>query len=423
MIGDTLKRRFRDHLVGERGRFVFEPQRSVDLPPLSRIDLYVHIPFCRSLCPFCPYNRVPYREDLRAPYLGALLAEADAYRSRLGAVEIGSVYIGGGTPTTMLDELGALLRHLRKRFVVEGPVAVETLPSDLDAKNLAKLRAYGVELLSIGVQSFDDRFLKRLGRGYRADILAPAITRALAAGFDTVNLDLMFALPGQSIDDALSDLHRAIDLGADQVTLYPLLTFPYTAVGEHLKLQAVRFPDLQMRRRMYRALHHAALARGLNRISVWGFRRGTVPRFSSVTRDDYVGLGAGAGSCLPGMFYFNTFSVPEYVRSCLAGELPLALRMTMTPAMANWSWLYWRLYETAIPKEGLAHRFPHHADVRWMGRLARVLGLLEDAGDRYELTERGAFWIHLLQNHFVLNDIDAVWTRAMKDPWPERIAL
>lgn len=416
-------REIRDHLVGEGGCYVFEPQRSVDLPAVARIDLYLHVPFCRSLCPYCPYNRILYDKAQIAPYLAAVLAEIDTYHALLGQVEIGSVYIGGGTPTTMLDEMGRIFEHLRKRFLVTGEIAVETIPSDLDDENLYKLKELGINLLSIGVQSFDDHYLKSIGRNYKADILEPVITKAISAGFDTVNLDMMFALPGQTTGEALADLKRAFKLGAEQVTLYPLFTFPYSAVSKHMDCQCVMFPKLSVRRNMYRALHDYALAQGFSRISVWGFKQGNVPRFSSVTRNYYIGLGAGSGSCLPGMFYFNTFSVSEYTRTSVEGNLPVALKMDMTSAMEHYYWLYWRLYDTYVPKHELSRIFKDDVKIKRMLMLARGLGMLIEEEDRYVLTERGSFWIHLLQNQYVINYIDKVWSMAMKEPWPGRIEL
>lgn len=416
-------RALRDFLVGERDQFVFEPRHTVSLPDVASVDVYIHIPFCHSLCPYCPYNRVLYEPVEADAYIAALHCEIDRYAETLGDIGIGSVYIGGGTPTTVIDKLGGLVRHLRERFRHDGLVAVETTPEDLDAVNTAKLRETDIDLLSIGVQSFDDRYLKFLGRRHRSDILAPVIERALAAGFDSVNLDLMFALPGQTTDEALSDLDAALLLGAEQVTLYPLFTFPYSAVGQHLRLANVDFPKLGARRRMYRAIHQHALANGFEPVSVWGFRKGQTTRFSSVTRDDYIGLGAGAATCLPGTFYFNTFSITEYTERCATRASPVSLQMDMSAVMASLYWLYWRLYETRVPKIGFEQRFADDAKLRWLLRLALHLHLIAETGDEYVLTESGAFWIHLMQNYYVLNYIDKVWTRSMREAWPGRIEL
>ena len=423
MSAEWLRRAIRDFLIREPRRFVFEPPRSLELPQVSSADLYIHVPFCKSLCPYCPYNRVLYDAARVPPYIKAMHAEIDRYFSLLGAVEVDSIYIGGGTPTTILDELGPILEHIRRRFRHRGIIAVETTPDDLDSENLCKLRALGVNLLSIGVQSFDDRYLRLIGRKYRASILRPVISNALSAGFNAVNLDLMFALPGQTTDEALADLDTALNLGVKQVTVYPLFTFPYAAAGRHLQLQQVAFPKLSTRRQMYKAIHNDAIAHGLNRVSVWGFKKDDADRFSSVTRNHYIGIGAGAGTHLPGLFYFNTFSVAEYIRSCSENVLPVALQMSMNSEVERFFWLYWRLYETSIPKDGFARLFATDMRLKSLLSLARGLHLLTDNGNSYVLTERGSFWIHLLQNYYILNYIDKVWATSMRDPWPARVEL
>jgi oxygen-independent coproporphyrinogen-3 oxidase len=142
-----------------------------------------------------------------------------------------------------------------------------------------------------------------------------------------------------------------------------------------------------------------------------------------VTRDDYIGLGAGAGSHLEGVFYFNTFSVPEYIAAANGRDLPVALQAGLSPAMQDFYWLYWRLYETFVPGPELRQHFGNDARIRWMFRLGKALGMLVEQDGGYSLTERGAFWIHLMQNHYILNYVDKVWSRAMKTPWPGRIEL
>ena len=156
----------RDRVIGEKGRFVFEPRRLLQLPKISRADAYIHIPFCRSLCPYCPYNRIRYEKRRADAYLEALLSEIDAYGDALGRIDLGSVYIGGGTPTTMLHDLGRILDRLKQRFRLTGAIAIETIPSDLDNHALQELKDIGIGLLSIGVQSFDDHYLKLIGRNY-----------------------------------------------------------------------------------------------------------------------------------------------------------------------------------------------------------------------------------------------------------------
>lgn len=124
MVIEWMTKTVRRWLVGKDDSFVFEPMGPKKLPSIEKADLYLHIPFCKSLCPYCPYNRIAYDKTLVKPYLNAVLAEIDAYYDRLGDIVIGSVYIGGGTPTTLIDELGVMLEHIHKRFKVTGDIAI-----------------------------------------------------------------------------------------------------------------------------------------------------------------------------------------------------------------------------------------------------------------------------------------------------------
>lgn len=409
--------------MGAGQDFRFRPARDIPLDVVGPVGLYIHIPFCKSLCPYCPYHRIAYREDLVAPYVSALMVEADEYARRLGRVEVNSIYIGGGTPTLLLRELGKLLENLRRRFNVTGDVCIEVHPGHAPDAVLDELIAQGVGLVSLGVQSFNDRHLQAIGRSYPSAVLRPAVERVLARPFKSVNVDLMFALPGQRVGDLLDDLQAATSTGVGQVTAYPLLTFPYTSVGEFRRLRRVRLPNVARRRGMYRAIHDHFAAEGYERVSVWGFKRDGLPRYSSVTRDHYIGLGAGAGSCLPDGFHLNTFPVESYLAACEPGRLPVALRMEFTEAMSRWLWLYWRMYDTYVPRDGLTAFGAERAKAERLLSTLRGLDMCTEEPDGYRLTQRGAFWVHLLQNHFVLDGISKVWQAARNVPWPDAVGI
>lgn len=423
MITDLVTRIIRTILVGKEQKFVLTKVKDIVIPPLTSIDLYIHIPFCRNRCPYCPYNRIEYDQKLVGPYTRAVLSEIEQYRSRLGNINISSIYIGGGTPTTMIDELGLVLKSLREKFTITGDICIETSPGDLNEDIVQKLKGFGVALLSVGVQSFNNKFLKILGRNYDTDKACSAVNIATASNFKSVNVDLMFALPGQTLDDLLRDLNEAVRVKADQVTVYPLFTFPYSSVGRYLKIRRLKMPNLFKRREMYRAIHNFFIDNGYRRVSVWGFMKGSSPRYSSVTRDSYIGIGAGAGSMLPGAFYLNTFSVKDYTEAASAGELPIALSMDVTPGLRKHYWLYWRFYDTYIDLKEFHGVFGGSIKWRVIFNLIRLIGFSKKNRNRIGLTEKGAFYIHLLQNYFILNYIDRVWSAAMKEPWPGKVAI
>ncbi|MCJ7510409.1 MAG: coproporphyrinogen III oxidase family protein [Dehalococcoidia bacterium] len=418
-------RAIRRYLVGADQRWVFEPPPQGWMPPrLERTSLYLHVPFCRNCCPYCPYNRIPYDPALVEPYTQAAIAEVDWWADTIGPAEIKSVYIGGGTPTLALDSIARVLRRVRERFRLTGDICIETNPADVDNETVQQLHAAGVALVSLGVQSFHPRHLAVLGRSYSPTVAEQALALLAESGFASINADLMFALPGQTASDLTADLARAAQLGANQLTTYPLFTFPYTSVGKYLRLTAVRMPDLRTRRAHYRAIGRWCAQHGFERVSVWGFKRDGVPRYSSVTRDGYIGIGPGAGSHLPDGFVLNTFDLNSWIDAARAGRMAVALRMAFAGQMSGWWWLYWRLYDTRIPLDDLDAVLGQDAPkARLWLRAVEQIGLAVRQRGHIELTEPGAFWLHLAQNHFALNYVNTLWTQARREPWPRAVSI
>lgn len=415
----------RRYLVGHQQRWVFErPPQSWCPLPVERTSLYLHVPFCRHFCPYCPYTKFPYRESQVEPYTRAAIAEVDWWADAIGPAEITSIYIGGGTPTLALESVAKVLEHMQRRFRLKGDICIETNPADVDSETVKRLRDMDVALVSLGVESFQPEKLDLLGRRYKPVVAERALAMLAQSGFASVNVDIMFALPHQTTDDVIADLSRAAELGANQLTTYPLFTFPYTSVGKYLKLKAVRMPNLRMRRAQYQAISRWCAEHSFKRVSVWGFRRGTVPRYSSVTRDGYIGVGPGAGSDLSDGFVMNTFDLRSWIRVACNGGRVVALQMPFGREMHGWWWLYWRLYDTTIPLDGLEEAFGGDAIKarRWLRALEHA-GLAVRNGRFLELTEEGAFWLHLAQNYFALNYVNKLWAQARQEPWPQAVAI
>jgi len=421
----TATKGIRRYLVGSDQRWLFErPAQNWSPMPIERTSLYLHVPFCRHFCPYCPYTKVPYRESLVDPYTQAAIAEVDWWANAIGSAEISSIYIGGGTPTLLLTSVAAVLERIRTRFRLAGEVCVETNPADVDNQTVAKLHDMGVSLVSLGVESFQAKHLSMLGRGYKPIIAERALALLADSGFESVNADLMFALPDQTAGDVMIDLDRAVQLGADQLTTYPLFTFPYTSVGKYLQLKAVGLPNLRTRRAHYKAISSWCAEHSYERVSVWGFKNGTVPRYSSVTRDGYIGIGPGAGSHLADGFVLNSFDLASWIQAARAGRTAIALRLPFAGEMSGWWWLYWRFYDTRIPLDDLNQVLGTDTAKarRWLGVVEKA-GLGIRNGRNLELTEAGAFWLHLAQNYFALDYVNTLWTQARLEPWPVAVTI
>ena len=425
-----IRRSLLKFLTGERDivlarRPPTRDQLRTQFESIPSLGLYLHIPFCEQICPYCPYNKEIYRSDVAAAYVQAVAREVDFYADLAGDRAITSFYIGGGTPTTLLGRgLAGIIERIRGAFNLQCDIHMESHPNHLSADNLRAIRSMGVDHVSVGVEALAERHLKTLHRPYTVEGVRAAVGRAKSAGFKCVNVDVMFALPGQT-EQEVEDTGRAlVDLGVDQVAAYPLFLFPYTAMGRngarnHSVVESFK------RRMMLRILESIFYDSGYERTSTWAFTKRGVPRYCSVTVPVYVGLGASGGSYLRDLFYVNTFGAAEYIKALEEGRTPVALSVEMSERMQRVAWLYWRIYETKFSKADYRQRFGEAIDGDY-GRLLRLLEharFLEDDGERIVLSDRGAFWLHALQDVASIDYISKLWGTSKEIAWPEEVVL
>jgi len=393
---------------------------------IDALGLYLHIPFCERICPYCPYNKELYRPDLAEGYVRAVKREIDIYAGIVGDKPVTSLYIGGGTPTTMLRSgLADIIGHVRRTFDLQCSIHMESHPSHLSAENLDAIEALGVRHLSIGVESLIDRHLRTLCRPYTVSQVTEAVGRAVAHGFTCVNVDVMFALPGETRQEVAHTGRELVKLGVDQVAAYPLFLFPYTPMGRAVGTGGHVISQSLTRRRMLRILERIFYEAGYERTSVWAFTKRGVPRYCSVTVPLYLGLGASGGSYLRDVFYLNTFGVAEYIKALDGGGLAIALSVDLTEEMQRAGWLYWRVYETRFRKADYRERFGEDLDAAYGRSLtaARRLGLLKDDGEQIALSDSGAFWLHAAEDLLSIEFVSTLWGSSRRDLWPERAIL
>lgn len=413
-------------LTGSLSKFRFYKSQILNLPSVTHSGIYVHVPFCAQLCPYCPYNRIPYDNNLALEYIKAIKKEISYYSQQFPHLEVQSVYFGGGTPTILPDGLAEITNEIRKNFKTVGPLCIETNPADLTPKKVDFLKSMGVDCVSLGIQSFNSRFLEFIGRKYSMEKIKEVLVWLEKAKFKTVNFDLIFALPGQNIDDLKQDLDIATSTFADQVTAYPLFTFPYSSVGQYRRLKNVEMPKLSLRKKMYYFLYDYLVRKGFKRASVWSFKKEIdTHRYSSVTRERYIGFGPGAGSFYGSLFTLNTFSVPEYIKSVNKKGDAVALEMPFKKRLSILYDFYWRLYDTYIPKnriiDDLSYEIKDIKAFKLFFAIAKALKMVKEMEDEYVLSQKGALWIHLIQNYFSLRYINKIWSIAKCNAWPEFI--
>jgi oxygen-independent coproporphyrinogen III oxidase len=393
---------------------------------IESLGLYLHIPFCRQICPYCPYNKELYYAAVATRYAKAVMEEVSRYRDIVGKRPITSFYIGGGTPTTMLHNgLDQILDQIHDTFNMQCDIHMESHPLDLTVENLREIRSMGVHHLSMGIEALQDRHLRTLCRPYTVAQAKHAMVQAMDSGFQSVNVDLMFALPDQTHNELREAGDTLVQLGVDQVAAYPLFTFPYTKWPRLQHMRHDQRYNLWQKRRMFQILEDIFYDAGYERTSVWAFTRAGVPRYCSVTVPLYLGLGASGSSYLRDVFYLNTFNVNAYIQALENGQTPIALSLALTPRMQMAGWLYWRIYETRFKKNDFYRRFGQDFDAVYGGCFSFLshLGLLTDREDDIVLTDGGAYWLHALQDLFSIDYVSQLWGTAQETPWPRKVLL
>lgn len=398
-------------------RFCKDADQRLRFAHCQGLGLYVHIPFCRSICNFCPYCKVPYSKDLCDRYIDALIREIHLVGGQhAGKKEVTSLYFGGGTPALAAARLGEIIAALQQHFTITQGIGVELHPADVTPPLLRTLQAAGVTKISIGIQSFQPKFQDLLGR---PAVSAEALRRALTqVPFETVSMDFIFALPGQTFRDLRADIDTAFRNGANHVAIYPFIDFSFTE-------STVAAMPKRQKRALLDAITRYCAHRGYARTSIWTFAKDQQASYSSMTRDHFLGFGCSATTLLRDQFKINTFSVPKYCRRVDAGLLPTALTLRFTTRQRMIYYLFWTAYSTQVDPKAFEHFFGVSLD-RMYGaelRLARLLGLVKQENGLWRMTPRGAFYYHHYENFYTLAYIDKMWGILRREAFPERIEL
>jgi len=382
----------------------------MEQPRQGKSSLYVHIPFCETKCLYCGFYIAPYRQDMSEVYVDALLAEMRQERClpAVGSAPIHAVYLGGGTPTALEPrDLERLLEGIREYMPLANDceITVEGRIHNFGPEKMRAAISGGANRFSLGVQTFDTQIRRSLGRVCdRQQVLA---TLETLRGMDmaAVVIDLIYGLPGQSMESWEEDLHTFEQLGLDGCDLYQLNIFPGGKLDLALKSgAALPVADIPMQSRMFRRgveLMTGFRARRLS-ISHWGrtARERNIYNPLMKSRADCLAYGAGAGGCLRGNFYFTTSDLTEYLPERRAGAKPLAGVM---PPPANLA-LMRSLSEQLecgwldLPRATREAGFEAGPFFDPLLRQWERAGLLLRSNDRIDLTLAGQFWqVNLVQ--------------------------
>ena len=365
----------------------------------KRYLLYIHVPFCEQLCPYCCFMRVKFEPSLASAYFDALNKEIENYYN-LGYC-FDSIYVGGGTPTIMPDKLAAIFSFIKSIWSIK-QISIETNPDHLTEKILAVLRDIGTNRLSVGVQSFDNTILESIGRleKYGSGQEIKQRLSSVVGMFDTLNIDMIFNFPNQTEEILEADIKFIKEIKADQVTYYPLMVSDSKRkeIAEKLgKISCTR------EKRLYRLLTEQ-LADTYNQESVWCFsnKKGLIDEYI-VEHDEYVGVGPGCWGYINGTMYSNTFSIQQYISLLGENKSPVIAKRTFSHLERIRYGLLLKLLKGSVSVADMKEKFGSYF---WFYLCAEFLFLfitrtITFRDNNIILTRRGRYyWVILMRTLF-----------------------
>ena len=434
-IANYARKKNENYLQFKPSETIIIPRNKGNVPTL----LYIHVPFCEELCPYCSFNRVRFQEDLARAYFDALRKEIVMYKD-LG-YDFKALYAGGGTPTILIDELEKTVLLIREMFNIT-EISVETNPNHLTQDNINKLREMGVNRLSVGVQTFDDGLLKTIER-YHKYGSGEDIKERLSytqGNFQTLNVDMIFNFPTQSMEILEKDLSTIIELMVDQVTYYPLMVSSFTKDIMNKKLGTV---DYDRGNEFYRKITEM-LSPQYKASTAWCFSRkdkifksgATQALISSevfsshseregeaqsalqaegatqapvideyvVNYEEYAGLGSGSIGYLGGSAYANTFDIKEYIDKINRGSLPVIAIKNFSMKERLCYDLLMKLFGLSLDTQQLTQKHGVNAyRYLWSEILFfRLTGGIEKKDSMLMLTKKGQYyWVLMMREFFI----------------------
>ena len=367
---------------------------------------YVHIPFCTQICYYCDFSKVFIKNQPVDSYLEHLLQEFHSYDIQ----KLRTLYIGGGTPTALsAPQLEVLLDGLTKNLdlsVLE-ELTIEANPGDLDEHKIAVLKNSAVNRVSLGVQTFDDKMLKKIGRSHLEKDIYENISRLKLAGFDNISIDLIYALPGQTMDQVKDNVAKAIALDIPHMSLYSLILENHTVFMNRMRRGKLPLPKEEVEAEMFEYIIAELERAGFEHYEISNFSKpGFESRHNLMYWDnaEYYGIGAGASGYVNGVRYKNHGPIRHYLKAVEEGnarihEEHLSLREQMEEEM----FLGLRK-KTGVSKARFEEKFSTSFENLY-GQVVRDLchqGLLQVEGQQIRMTKKGLFLGDTVAERFIL---------------------
>ena len=292
----------------------------------KKVSLYIHIPFCASKCFYCDFNSYSGLEEKISSYFDALAKEISFHKNKHGELEINTIYIGGGTPSYVESKyIYNLINDLNRKFFVpeNAEITIESNPGTITYQKLMAYKAIGINRLSIGVQSMDDTILQKLGRIHNSFEAIKCFEEARKAGFKNINLDLIFGIPGQTLNQWGKTISAIIKMDPEHISAYSLNIEKGTPIYEKIEEGLIEKPDDVIDREMYYIAIERFLKSGYNHYEISNFSKDGYLCNHNITYwkcFPYIGIGAGAHSYFNKTRFNNTPVVEQYINSLISND-------------------------------------------------------------------------------------------------------
>ncbi|MEC3639676.1 MULTISPECIES: radical SAM family heme chaperone HemW [Bacillus] len=281
---------------------------------------YIHIPFCEHICHYCDFNKYFIQSQPVGEYLNALEKEMINTIEKTGQPDLDTIFIGGGTPTSLSEDQLKKLMDMVSRVLKPADTlkefAVEANPDDLSAEKLKILKEAGVNRLSFGVQTFEDDLLEKIGRVHKQKDVFASFERAREIGFENISLDLMFGLPGQTLKHLDHSLKTALSLNAEHYSVYSLIVEPKTVFYNLMQKGRLHLPAQEQEAEMYETVMSRMEAAGIHQYEISNFAKQGMESQHNLTywsNEEYFGFGAGAHGYIGGIRTVNVGPVKHYI--------------------------------------------------------------------------------------------------------------
>ena len=367
---------------------------------------YVHIPFCTQICYYCDFSKVFIKNQPVGSYLEHLIEEYDSYDIK----KLRTLYIGGGTPTALsAPQLAFLLEKLSDKLDLSylEELTIEANPGDLDQEKIAVLKDSPVNRVSLGVQTFNDRMLKQIGRSHSEKDIYENIANLKKAGFDNISIDLIYALPKQTMEDVKINVAKAIALDIPHMSLYSLILENHTVFMNRMRRGKLPLPKEDLEAEMFEYIIAELEKAGFEHYEISNFSKpGFESRHNLMYWDnaDYYGIGAGASGYVNGVRYKNHGPIRHYLQAVEAGNARVQEEaLTLNEKMEEEMFLGLRK-KSGVSKKRFEEKFGLSFEDQYGAVVAKLTeqGLLVPDRDIVRMTKQGLFLGDTVAEKFIL---------------------